>query len=218
MNSKLVNIASATTLTLLINLIFVVCAFGQGPSAAPAQLRVTGGSAPEKMSSINLNGEGFMGGSLVSPAKIVVPPGATAVVNFGDAGEVELSEGTLATVTFNNADVSIDLTDGRLKITSLPNASFKIKTVDGTITNDKTRNSLFITEVVGGATGVSTETGAALVNGVPVPAGKVWTADPKLKSAKTKNGNGSRTKKFLKYAAIGAVGVAVGVLIGTRVN
>lgn len=199
------------------SLIFVSSApaFSQISQDLTAQLTVTGKSTSGKSPSISINGANSVSGSSLDfPAQISVPAETMAIVSFGKAGKLELSPGTVANIAFKETGINIDLSDGRLLVTSAPQYVFNIKTVDGIIANDKTRNTIFITEIVGGATGVNTETGTALVNGVPVRAGEVWTADP---SKKWSFANASKIKKTSRKrlfwlvtigAAIGA-GVAV---------
>ena len=146
------------------------------------------------------------------------------MISLGKAGQIELSPGTRVNLTFTDNAVTADLTEGRLRITSASDANFSIKTTDGIIANDKSRNTVFVTEIIGGATGVNTETGIALVNGAPVRAGEVWTSDPKLKSKfLAKSGRQTKTKRssgktFLRYALFGAAGAGIGVLIGLAVR
>lgn len=186
-----------------------------------AQLNVTGktmegGATPF----ITVNGQNSLNDSrLMSPAAVTVPAETTAVINLGNAGQIELSPGTVANITFNGNAVVVSLTGGRLRATSPANADFKVETADGIILNDKTQQTIFIAEIIGGATGVSTETGIAKVNGVPLKAGKVWTSDPKLKSKflaanSTNKRIGSNKKRtFWRYAIASAAGVGVGAII-----
>ncbi len=198
--------------------------FSQSLPNTMAQLRILGNAPGGEMLAVNINGEkSANGSSLVSPAKITVPSSTTAVVNFENAGQIELSPGTVVNLTFNGANVTADLSQGRLRITSLSDATFNVKTADGTIANDKSQSSVFVAEVVGGATGVNTEAGVALVNGTPVRAGDVWTANPNFKSnyplTKMMQDKKDSRRKFLwKAAIIGAAAVGAGILIGTQIN
>ena len=188
---------------------------------ATAQLNVTGGEAGGKAPFVTINGENSINDSrLMSPAAVMVPAATTAVINLGKAGQVELAPGTVANITFNGNSAVINLTGGRLRATSPADADFKVETADGIILTDKNQETVFIAEIIGGATGVSTETGIAKVNGVPLKAGKVWTSDPKLKAkflasmGKNKRIKNNKGNAFLRYALFGAAGVGVGVLIG----
>ncbi len=194
-------------------------AFGQTAQAATAQLNVTGSGADGKTASITVNGADSLNESrLMSPADISVPAETSAVVNLGKAGQIELSPGTTARITFTDNAVTVDLSGGRMRVTSPSTANFNVKTADGVIMNDKSGDAVFITEIIGGATGVNTEVGIANVNGVPLKAGGVWTSDPKLKAKfLASNGKGKRFKKnsgksYLR-AALGGAAVFGGILL-----
>lgn len=191
--------------------------FSQTSQTAIAELTVNGRQTEGKAPTILINGSNSANGSrLAFPAQISVPAETSAIVSFGKAGKLELAPGTMANIAYSETGVSVDLSEGRLLVSSAAESVFNIKTVDGIIANDKSRETIFITEIVGGATGVNTETGTALVNGVPVRAGEVWTADPSKKfsfasPAKTKKS--SRKSKFWLVALGAAIGAGVAVAI-----
>ena len=200
--------------------LFVSPAFSQ-MTAATARLSVMGKESKGMKPFITVNGANSLNeSSLMSPASISVPADTTAVVNLGKAGQIELSPGTMISLTFTDNAVTIDLSGGRLRVTSPASADFNVKTADGIIINDRRGDAVFVAEVVGGATGVNTETGIAKVNGVPLAAGKVWTSDPKLKdkfiasTAKGKAIKSNSGRGFWRYAVAAAAGVGVGVIIG----
>ena len=185
--------------------------FSQAPlSEATAQLMVMGRNSGGQPSFITINGTNSINGApLSSPAKILVPPDTTATIDFGKAGKLDLAPGTEVNLTFDTAGASIDLDQGRLQITCAPQFGFNIKTVDGIIANDKNRSTVFTTEIIGGSTGVSTSSGIALVNGVPVRAGEVWTADPAKKALLTKSPIIKRESRKSKLWLVG-LGAAIG--------
>ena len=188
--------------TWLLGFAFLIClcsampVFSQALPSIMAQLAVSGKSLAGQTPFITINGQNSVdGSSLVSPAQISVPSATTAVIDFGKAGKMELASGTSMSLTFDTTGVSVELREGRLQITSAPEFVFNVKTIDGTIANDPRGKSAFLTEIVGGATGVSTATGIALVNGVPVRAGKAWTADPAKKALLTKKALAAKSPK-----------------------
>lgn len=200
--------------------LFAPSGFSQVPEAT-ARLSVMGNGSEGMKPFISVNGANSANeSSLMSPASISVPAGTTAVINLGKAGQIELAPGTMISLTFTDDVVTVDLRDGRLRISSSANADFNVKTADGIIINDRSGDAVFVTEVVGGATGVNTEIGIAKVNGVALSAGKVWTSDPKLKdkflasNAKKKATKSNSGKKLWRYVAAAAAGIGVGAIIG----
>lgn len=217
MKSKTVRAVFAMVFSMLT--VFSADVFSQMEQVT-AQLNVTGKTAEGAAPFITVNGTNSVNDSrLMSPAAVAVPAETTAVINLGQAGQIELAPGTVANITFNGNAVVVTLTGGRLRATSPATADFKVETADGIILNDRMQETVFIAEIIGGATGVSTETGIARVNGVPLRAGKVWTSDPKLKSKfLASNGKGkriqsSRKRTFWRYALASAAGVGVGAII-----
>lgn len=208
---------------------FALCLFASPGfsqmTATPARLSVMGKGAGGAPPFITVNGANSANeSSLMSPASISVPADTTAIVNLGKAGQIELAPGTTINLTFTDNAVTVDLSGGRLRVSSSASADFNVKTADGIIVNDRSGDAVFVAEIVGGATGVNTETGIAKVNGVPLSAGKVWTSDPKLKdkfiasTAKGKAIKKNSGRKLWRYAAAAAAGIGVGVIIGVAVR
>ena len=214
--------AKTFLLAAVLSILFLSVAPVFSQTAQPtAQLNVTGKSADGKDPFIKVNGENSPNESrLISPADISVPAETSAVVSLGKAGQIELSPGTMARITFTENAVTVDLSGGRLRVSSPATADFNVKTADGIIVNDKSGDAVFVTEIIGGATGVNTETGIANVNGVPLSAGNVWTSDPKLKAKflasmkKNKRFKKNSGRSYLRAALFGAAGFAAIVLIG----
>ncbi len=82
---------------------------------ALAEVVVSGKSVNGITPSITVNGEPAKSGrTIFSASTIVTPDNASATVDMGSAGEIELMSGSSAVLSFDNNSVSVDLNAGDL--------------------------------------------------------------------------------------------------------
>lgn len=80
---------------------------------------------------VMVNGEAVKSGrSVFSSSTISTPDGASAIVNLGKAGKVELAPNTTVALSFDDASVNGDLTAGKLTVLSTSNG-VNVKTLNG---------------------------------------------------------------------------------------
>lgn len=142
-----------------------------------AELTVTGKMPNGEAPTVTVNGESVITGrSVASPAQLSVPTGIDATLSFGKAGRIELTPGTKINLTFTGNSISGNLSEGRVRIFSAAGTAVKINTDDAEIINDKNQSGVYIIEIVGFTTGISTEVGQAKLNGLNVIAGQSATS------------------------------------------
>jgi hypothetical protein len=142
-----------------------------------AELTVTGKMPNGEAPTVMVNGESVISGrSVASPAQLSVPTGIDATLSFGKAGRIELTPGTKINLTFTGNSITGNLSEGRVRIFSAAGTAVKINTDDAEIINDKNQSGVYIIEIVGFTTGISTEVGQAKLNGLNVIAGQSATS------------------------------------------
>lgn len=101
-----------------------------GPRKVAGELTVSGkGEAPFVL----VNGEAAKSGrSVFSASTITTSEGASALINLGKLGKVELAPSTVLNLTFDEAGVSGDLASGTVSVLGTSD-KVSIKTLDGKI-------------------------------------------------------------------------------------
>lgn len=97
------------------------------------ELFISGKNLSGETAFVKVNGEAAQNGRAVfSSSTIVTPDNASAVINLGKIGKIELAPATTLGLTFNENGISGDLLAGRVTVL---NASGKvnIKTLDGVV-------------------------------------------------------------------------------------
>lgn len=80
---------------------------------------------------VKINGETAQSGrSIFSGSTIATPENASAIINLGKAGKIELAPNTIMSLSFNDKGISGDLTAGRVTVLNAAD-SVNIKTTDG---------------------------------------------------------------------------------------
>lgn len=184
-----------------------------------AELTVTGTAAGGEMPSVTVNGErAATGRSVASPAQISVPAQTNATVSFGKAGRIELSPNTTINLTFALTSISGNLSEGRARVVASPDTVVNIQTADAAIVTDANQTNVFLIEIVGGVTGVTTEVGQVKLNGSTLAAGESRTADPSKKAANQQTTADAATINpsllLILLGAAGAVGIIAAVAAG----
>lgn len=95
------------------------------------ELLISGKSTNGQTPFVKVNGEMVQSGlSVFSSSTIVTPEDASAIINLGKIGKVELAPNTTLSLTFDNKNISGDLLAGRLTVLSAADA-VTVKTADG---------------------------------------------------------------------------------------
>lgn len=102
-----------------------------GTGKAAGELLVTGKSINGETPFVTVNGEtAKTGRSVFSSSTIATPDNASAIINMGRAGKIELAPNTTLTVTFGEKGISGDLLSGKVTVLGASN-SVGIRTADG---------------------------------------------------------------------------------------
>lgn len=97
------------------------------------ELSVSGKSVNGETPFVKVNGEAAQTGrSIFSSSTIATPADASAIVNLGKAGKIELSPDTTLTLTFNEKGISGDLLAGKVLVLNSSD-TVNIKTLDGAV-------------------------------------------------------------------------------------
>jgi hypothetical protein len=97
------------------------------------ELLVSGKNINGQAPFVTINSEAAQSGrSVFSSSTIATPENASAIINLGKAGKIELAPNTILTLTFNEKAISGDLVSGRVTVLSA-GENVAIKTVGGKI-------------------------------------------------------------------------------------
>jgi hypothetical protein len=131
MNSKLW-IHRALSMCLIVAMVatYSMVALANSDKAA-GELIVTGKTVNGETPVVTVNGEtAKTGRSVFSSSTISTPENASAIINIGRAGKIELAPNTTLTVTFNEKGINGDLLSGKVTVLGASN-SVGIRTADG---------------------------------------------------------------------------------------
>ncbi len=104
-----------------------------GPRKVAGELTVSGKDVSGEAPFVLVNGEAAKSGrSIFSASTVTTSEGATALINLGKLGKVELAPSTLLNLTFDEAGVSGDLASGTVSVLGTSD-KVSIKTLDGKI-------------------------------------------------------------------------------------
>lgn len=102
-----------------------------GSEKAAGELLVSGKNVNGQIPFVKVNGEMVQSGlSVFSSSTIATPEDASAIINLGKIGKVELAPNTTLSLTFDNKNISGDLLAGRLTVLSAADA-VTVKTAEG---------------------------------------------------------------------------------------
>ncbi|MDQ3372643.1 MAG: hypothetical protein M3521_01975, partial [Acidobacteriota bacterium] len=97
------------------------------------ELLVSGKSVNGQTPFVKINNEAAQSGrSVFSSSTIVTPENASAVINLGKIGKIELAPNTTLSLSFNEKSISGDLANGRVTVLSA-SENVNIKTLGGKI-------------------------------------------------------------------------------------
>lgn len=97
------------------------------------ELLVSGNSVNGQAPFVNINNEAAQSGrSVFSTSTIATPENASAIINLGKIGKIELAPNTTLTLSFNEKSISGDLVSGRVTVLNA-REDVAIKTPDGDI-------------------------------------------------------------------------------------
>ena len=104
-----------------------------GPRKVAGELTVSGKDVSGEAPFVLVNGEAAKSGrSIFSASTVTTSEGATALINLGKLGKVELAPSTVLNLTFDEAGVSGDLASGTVSVLGTSD-KVSIKTLDGKI-------------------------------------------------------------------------------------
>jgi hypothetical protein len=102
-----------------------------GTEKAAGELLISGKSTNGQTPFVKVNGEMVQSGlSVFSSSTIVTPEDASAIINLGKTGKIELAPNTTLSLTFDEKNISGDLLAGRLTVLSATDA-VTVKTAEG---------------------------------------------------------------------------------------
>lgn len=131
MNSKLW-IQKALSMCLVVAIIatYSMVALASSPKAA-GELLVTGKSINGETPFVTVNGEtAKTGRSVFSSSTIATPENASAIINLGKTGRIELAPNTTFTVNFNEKGINGSLASGKITVLGAA-SSVGVKMADG---------------------------------------------------------------------------------------
>jgi len=116
MNSKLwIHKALSTCLVVAIIATYSMVALANGKVAG--ELLVTGSNINGETPVVTVNGESAKTGrSVFSSSTIATPENASAILNMGKIGKIQIAPNSVFTVTFNENGIKGDLTSGKVTV------------------------------------------------------------------------------------------------------
>lgn len=131
MNSKLwIHKALSTCLVVAIIATYSMVALA-GTGKAAGELLVTGKSINGETPFVTVNGEtAKTGRSVFSSSTIATPENATAIINLGKTGRIELAPNTTFTVNFNEKGITGSLSSGMITVLGA-SSNVGVVTADG---------------------------------------------------------------------------------------
>jgi hypothetical protein len=130
MNSKLwIHKALSTCLVVAILATYSMVALANGKVAG--ELLVTGSNINGETPVVTVNGESAKTGrSVFSSSTIATPDNASAIINMGRIGKIQIAPNSTFTVSFDENGIKGDLTEGKVTVLGASN-NVGIRTVDG---------------------------------------------------------------------------------------
>lgn len=137
MNSKTwISKALSMCLALTIFLTYSMVALA-GTDKIAGELLITG----KNVNGVQVNGEAVQNGrSIFSSNTITTPENASAIINLGKVGKIELAPNSTFSISFNENGIGGNLSEGRLTVLSASN-DVSINTVGGKTVNLKVGES-----------------------------------------------------------------------------
>lgn len=106
-----------------------------GSEKIAGELLVNGKASGGQSASVKVNGESAQSGrSIFTASTIATPENASAVLNLGKAGTIELAPNTVMSVSFDENAISGDLSAGRVTVLNA-GGNVSVKTVEGKVVN-----------------------------------------------------------------------------------
>lgn len=141
MNSKIwIRKALSTCLAVAILATYSMVALA-GTDKIAGELLVTGKNINGQTPFVQVNGETAQSGrSIFSSNTIATPDNASAIINLGKIGKIELAPNTTLTLSFDDKGIGGNLTAGRVTVLSASN-DVVIKMIDGKTANLKVGES-----------------------------------------------------------------------------
>ena len=135
MNSKVwIRKALSTCLTVAIVATYSTVALAKSEKIV-GEILVSGKTVDGQNSFVKINGENAQSGrSIFTGSTVATPENASAVINMGKAGKVELAPNTIVFLSFDENEMTGNLSSGRITVLSSSKA-MAVKTA-----NDKTVN------------------------------------------------------------------------------
>lgn len=114
---------------------------------------------------VSVNGEAANTGRTVfSSNTITTPADASAIINLGKLGQVELAPNSSMNLNFDENGISGELLSGKIKVASSENVAANIKTQTGTVIADAADAKVFSVAFDANKTNVVAETGTVKLN------------------------------------------------------
>lgn len=138
------------------------------------ELIVSGGAE------VSVNGEAANTGRTVfSSNTITTPANASATVNLGKLGQIELAPNSSISLNFSEEAISGTLLNGRVKVSGADEVATNIKTQTASVTAEPNQAKVFTVSFAAGKTNVVSETGKVTLNeaGKTVAVGQTTDAD-----------------------------------------
>lgn len=200
--------ASLASAVFMSSSMFALAAPGNQPQLA--ELTVTGASVEGDVPFVSVNGERAVSGrSIQSATTITTPATASATVNLGKLGRVELAPNSSFVLNFNEKGISGDLVSGKVRVVGNENSENTVKTNDSVIVANETGDKAFTVNAVDNKTSVSSENGSVVFNSngktSTVQTGQTQT------SGQTDTDSDAGSGNVLLYSVL--IGAAAGVLI-----
>lgn len=138
------------------------------------ELIVSGGAE------VSVNGEAANTGRTVfSSNTITTPANASAIVNLGKLGQIELAPNSSINLNFSEEAISGTLLNGRVKVSGANEIAANIKTQTASVTAESNQAKVFTVSFNAGKTNVVSEAGTVTLNeaGKTVAVGQTTDAD-----------------------------------------
>ena len=116
-----------------------------GSERVAGELSVSGKIVNGETPFVKVNGEAAQSGrSIFSTSMIATPENASAIVNIGKVGKIELAPNTTLALSFDEKGINGDLLAGRITVLNSSD-TVNIKTLDGTVVKLNGGNSVVAT-------------------------------------------------------------------------
>ncbi|MDQ6787347.1 MAG: hypothetical protein M3033_11125 [Acidobacteriota bacterium] len=160
------------------------------------------------------------GRSVMSPADIVTPAGASAKISIPQTGIVTISPGSKMNLSFVNSSIAGELAVGEITIETIPNTTINIFTRDGAITTpNRNEKTIVKISIENGAARVTTLNGQVMFNNVLVPAGEYFPQSKSNAADTSKSSDSSGgINPLLIVGILGAVGAAALIALSVSSN